>query len=117
MAAEDRTWVCRMPLLYACVSVTYLIFTSVNANLDLIVSATSLLRSLNETPGMGVDHSVLDTTKELQEQVSYSMQECAGTERYFSNKSLFDHIVQMAQTIPHTVSMNSPRFMSVFKSG
>lgn len=90
-----------------CACVTYGIFTSVNANLDLIVSATALLRSLNETPGMGVDHSVLNTTKALQEQVTYSMQECAGTERYFSNKSLFDHIVQMAKTIPHTVSMNT----------
>lgn len=77
---------------------------SVNANLDLIVSATSLLRVLNETPGVGVDHSVLNSTRALQELVSYSMQECAGTERYFSNKTLFDHIVHMAQSIPHTVS-------------
>ena len=82
-------------------SITY---ASVNANIDLIVSAIPLLRALNETPSVGVDHSVLSSTRALQELVSFSMQECAGTERYFSNKSLFHHIVQTAQAIPHTVS-------------
>ena len=76
----------------------------VNANLDLIVSATHLLETLGLSPGQPVDHTHLSTVEELQEQVSYSMQHCAGTERVFSSSSEFQRVVDAAYQLPHTVS-------------
>ena len=75
-----------------------------NANLDLIVSATQLLETLGLSPGQPVDHTHLGTAEDLQEQVAYSMQHCAGTERVFSTSSEFQRIVNAAYQLPHTVS-------------
>lgn len=78
------------------------IAVGVNSNLDMIVSATELLQALNITPGASADHTSLDSLQDLQEIVSYSMQHCAGTERFFSNLEVFQQTVQAATTIPHT---------------
>ena len=83
---------------------TYTPSCRVNANLDLIISATVLLRALNITPGPPSDHAVLSNLAELQELVGYSMQHCAGIERFFSNQEVFQQTVQVAASLPHTVS-------------
>lgn len=74
-----------------------------NANLDLIVSATELLEALGLSPGQPVDHTHLGRVEELQEQVAYSMEHCAGTERVFSSSSEFQRVVNAAYQLPHTV--------------
>ena len=77
----------------------------VNANLDLIVSAIPLLETLGLLPGQPVDHTHLGTVEELQEQVAYSMEHCAGTERVFSSQSEFERVVTAAYQLPHSVSL------------
>ena len=74
-----------------------------NANLDLIVSATELLEALGLSPGEPIDHTHLGRVEELQEQVAYSMEHCAGTERVFSSSSEFQRVVNAAYQLPHTV--------------
>ena len=76
---------------------------SVNANLDLIVSATPLLEALGLSPGQPVDHTHLVSAGDLQEQVSYSMLHCAGTERVFTSHAEFQRIVKAAHKLQHTV--------------
>ena len=77
----------------------------VNANLDLIVSAIPLLETLGLLPGQPVDHTHLGTVEDLQEQVAYSMEHCAGTERVFSSQSEFERVVTAAYQLPHSVSL------------
>lgn len=77
---------------------------SVNANLDLVVSATPLLEKLGLSPGQPVDHTHLASALELQEQVAYSMLHCAGTERVFSSQPEFQKVVTAAYQLPHQVS-------------
>lgn len=77
---------------------------SVNANLDLVVSATPLMEKLGLSPGQPVDHTHLASSRELQEQVAYSMQHCAGTERVFTSQPEFQKVVAAAYQLPHEVS-------------
>ena len=77
----------------------------VNANLDLIVSAIPLLETLGLLPGQPIDHTHLGTVEDLQEQVAYSMEHCAGTERVFSSQSEFERVVTAAYQLPHSVSL------------
>ena len=79
-------------------------FNRVNANIDLIVPALSLLKALNVSHTAPSDHSSLNSVMQLEQLVSFSMLHCAGIERVFSDPELFTHIVQVAETLPHTVS-------------
>lgn len=76
---------------------------SVNSNLDLIVSATDLLKALHVSPGAAMTHPHLSSLEDLQELVSYSMQHCAGTERFFTSQEVFEQTVQAAITVNHKV--------------
>ena len=76
---------------------------SVNANLDLVVSATQLLEALGLSPGQPVDHTHLASAVDLQEQVAYSMLHCAGTERVFTSQAEFQKVVTAARSLPHEV--------------
>jgi ADP-dependent glucokinase len=73
----------------------------VNANLDLVVSATQLLEALGLSPGQPVDHTHLASAVDLQEQVAYSMLHCAGTERVFTSQAEFQKVVTAARSLPH----------------
>ena len=75
-----------------------------NSNLDLIVSATNLLHSLNQPPVFPTDHAVLSSLLDLTEVVAYSMEHCAGVERFFSEREIFKKTVEAATTVEHTVS-------------
>ena len=75
-----------------------------NSNLDLIVSATALFQALDLTPLPLADHHILTSLSDLQEVVAYSMQHCAGIERFFKDKQVFQQTVEAAKTVPHTVS-------------
>ncbi len=77
---------------------------SVNANLDLIVSATALLRALNVTPAPPSDHDSLSSLDHLQDVVANSMLHCAGVERFFADQDIFQQTVEAAARLPHTVS-------------
>ena len=50
------------------------------------------------------DHSVLDNLDHMQQCLAYSMQNCAGLERFFSNRSLFGVITDVADNIDHEVN-------------
>ena len=80
-----------------------LLLCSVNSNLDLIVSATDLLKALHVSPGAAMTHPHLSSLEDLQELVSYSMQHCAGTERFFTSQEVFEQTVQAATTLNHKV--------------
>ena len=77
---------------------------SVNSNLDLVVSATGLLRALGVAPGQPADHTSLSSREQLQQQVAHSMLHCAGTERVFTSEE-FQLIVKAAYGLPHTVGI------------
>ena len=87
---------------------------SVNANLDLIVSATPLLEALGLSPGETADHTHLVSIEGLQEQVGYSMLHCAGTERVFTSKTEFQRVVTAAYQLPHTVSPCSHTYKHMY---
>jgi len=77
--------------------------------LDLIVSGTKLLEELGEKPSNVIsDQPVLDNLDHLQQCLAYSMQNCAGLERFFSNRSLFRVITDAADNIDHEVSVLAP---------
>ena len=83
-----------------------LICYRVNSNLDLIVSAVHLLKVLNARESSPRDHASLSSVNDLQEVVAYSMQHCAGTERVFTDKELFQQIAESATQLPHVVSLH-----------
>lgn len=78
-------------------------YCRVNADVDFILSAVELLSALDASPGGMVDHSTVSSVRELQEIVAYSMATCSGVERPFSNKKLYDHIVQVSSNLTHEV--------------
>ena len=74
-----------------------------NANIDMIVSAKSLLLALEASPSVAVDHDVLSSVADLEQLVAYSMTHCAGIERSFLDKDLFDSIVETGTSVAHKV--------------
>lgn len=71
----------------------------------MIVSGTKLLEELGEKPSNTIsDHPVLDNFDHVQQCLAYSMQNCAGLERFFSNRSLFGAITDAAEKIDHEVT-------------
>lgn len=84
----------------------YLICARLNVNLDLIVSGTSLLVALGQQPNnVTSNHPVLDTIDHVQQCLAYSMHHCAGLERFFSNRSLYQLITDKAAEIDHEVNL------------
>ena len=75
----------------------------VNANLDLVVSAVDLLRTLNVTAGAVGDSPLLTTLSELGALVGSSMQHCAGVERVLTDQAVFQQTVEAALTLRHSV--------------
>ena len=70
------------------------------------MSGTSLLTSLGQEPSnVTSNHPLLDTIDHVQECLSYSMNHCAGLERFFSNRSLYQLITDKAAEIDHEVSL------------
>ena len=102
-----RGSVCRLAAVFT-VSLSYC--CRVNSNLDLIVSATDLLKLLNAPVTHPRDHASLSTVAELQEVVAYSMVHCAGVERVFTDSNLFQIIAESAAQLPHVVSYASVYF-------
>ena len=68
------------------------------------MSARELLNALNATPTEPVDHPSLNSVTQLEQFVSFSMQNCAGLERTFADIALFDTITNNAASLPHSVS-------------
>ena len=82
---------------------SFLCFLSVNADVDFILSAAELLSALGATPGGIADHAAISTVEELQETVAFSMATCSGVERPFSDRALYNRIVQVASNLTHEV--------------
>lgn len=74
-----------------------------NSNLDMIVSALELLNALNATPTKPADHPALISVVQLEQLVSFSMQNCAGVERTFADTDVFDTITEVAASLHHNV--------------
>lgn len=69
------------------------------------MSGTSLLKALGQTPcNLTSNHDVLDTIDHVQQCLAYSMHHCAGLERFFSNRSLYQLITDKAAEIDHEVN-------------
>ena len=70
------------------------------------MSGTSLLRALGQEPSnVTSNHPILDTIDHVQQCLGYSMSHCAGLERFFSNRSLYQLITDKAGEIDHEVSL------------
>ena len=67
------------------------------------MSATDLLKALQVSPGAAMTHPHLSSLEDLQELVSYSMQHCAGTERFFTSQEVFEQTMKAAITVNHKV--------------
>ena len=68
------------------------------------MSGTSLLKALGQEPSnVTSNHPVLDTIDHVEEFLSYSMNYCAGLERFFSNRSLYQLVTDKAAEIDHEV--------------
>lgn len=80
-----------------------LTFFSVNANIDMVVSAIDLLEALNVSITSPKEHPYLNSLTELEQVVSFSMLHCAGMERVFLDQQLFIAITDVARSIPHEV--------------
>eukprot|EP00117_Sycon_ciliatum_P015964 scpid66803/ scgid15597/ ADP-dependent glucokinase len=70
-----------------------------NANLDLIVYGTQLLKKLNVAPGPGKDHAVLDSLAELQDAFALSHSSCSAAERIMTSPTLYKQIVDSAASL------------------
>lgn len=68
------------------------------------MSAVDLLKALEVTSTFPYDHPSLSSVAELEQVVAFSMMHCAGIERTFMDQSVFENIVHIASTIPHSVS-------------
>ncbi|VDM97791.1 unnamed protein product [Thelazia callipaeda] len=68
----------------------------INCNVDMVVTGTSLLESLNATPTLRKDHEVISNVNDLYEAFAYFFSRGAAAERYMSDSKLFDALVQFA---------------------
>lgn len=70
------------------------------------MSGTNLLKALGQEPSnVTSDHPVLDTIDHVQDCLAYSMLHCAGLERFFSNRSLYQLITDKGAEIDHEVNL------------
>jgi hypothetical protein len=75
--------------------------SSINCNVDLIVSGTALLDRLNltsTTSGAARDHAVLSNADELRETFTHFFSIGAPTERYLADKETFAKLVATAES-------------------
>ena len=54
---------------------------------------------------MTSNHPILDTMDHVQQCLGYSMSHCAGLERFFSDRSLYQLITDKAGEIDHEVNL------------
>lgn len=59
-----------------------------------------LLQALGLDSGVGQDHSILHSTKDLKEAFSHFMGKGAAAERFFSDAESFRHIAETASAYP-----------------
>ena len=72
----------------------------VNANVDLIVSALKLFKTLGIEPGVKAqDHEVISSLDELEECFEFYFIKCAAAERIVMSNEVFDRIVAAATSI------------------
>ncbi|XP_077774992.1 ADP-dependent glucokinase isoform X1 [Podarcis muralis] len=72
----------------------------VNACVDVVLSGVKLLQALGLDSGVGQDHSILHSTKDLKEAFSHFMGKGAAAERFFSDAESFRHIAETASAYP-----------------
>ncbi|CAH1796959.1 unnamed protein product [Owenia fusiformis] len=70
-----------------------------NANVDLIVKGSELLRMLNISPGHKLDHHELNSLHELQEVFAFFLAKGSGAERNFANGEDFGKMVDAAERL------------------
>ena len=70
-----------------------------NANLDLIVSGTALLRALKQAAGKADDHLSLGTVEDVQETFAYFHGRGSAAERVMTSAAVFKEIVQTADKL------------------
>jgi ADP-dependent glucokinase len=70
-----------------------------NANVDLIVSGTALLKQLNVSGGSQADHDVLGSVQDLQEIFEHRMARCAAAERVYKHEKEYLEIVEHARSL------------------
>lgn len=80
----------------------------VNANVDLVVNGTELLRQLKVEPGIKHDHALLHTIAHLQETFHFSLSKGAAIERYFTDPDIFLEITQGATELEEMQVAASP---------
>ncbi|XP_066929165.1 ADP-dependent glucokinase-like [Clytia hemisphaerica] len=72
----------------------------VNANVDVIVSATKTFSKLGLQPSnKPQDHSEITSLQELEQCFAYYFERCAAAERFVSSKEVFEQIVQAATNV------------------
>lgn len=78
----------------------FLLSSSVNACVDVVLSGVKLLEALGLEPGDGKNHAVLNSRQDLKEAFTHFMEKGAAAERFFSNAESFHHIAQIASEYP-----------------
>ncbi|KAK2151152.1 hypothetical protein LSH36_374g04007 [Paralvinella palmiformis] len=68
----------------------------INACVDLIADAVSVLKVMSVEPGGQQDHDILSSLEDLQESFHHHFAAGAAAERYFSERDVFNAIVQHA---------------------
>ena len=72
---------------------------STNANVDLIVRGTELLKALGIEPATDSDRKELATLDDLQQTFHYFFRKGAGAERSFTSSEVFKQIIQTAASL------------------
>ena len=68
--------------------------------MDLILSATSLLRALGVPEGSSPsDHPSINTLEELEQCFAFFFNKCAAAERFVASKEVFEVIVKAAVAV------------------
>ncbi|KAJ1354317.1 hypothetical protein KIN20_011211 [Parelaphostrongylus tenuis] len=68
-----------------------------NCNVDVIVSGTQIIESLNTTVEKGMDHESLDSLEDLHETFIHFFQRGAPAERYMSSEATFETVVRQVE--------------------
>jgi len=89
----------------ACV---FLLSSSVNACVDVVLSGVKLLEALGLEPGDGKNHAVLNSRQDLKEAFTHFMEKGAAAERFFSDAESFQHIARTASEYPGAQVRLSP---------
>ncbi|XP_077988544.1 ADP-dependent glucokinase-like [Glandiceps talaboti] len=77
----------------------YKVAVGVNGNVDLIVSATELLKALQVEPRKGTDHETLKSLQDLGETFAFYFEKGAAAERFFADKEVFLKVIEAANNL------------------